>query len=183
MLRKNIFLTLSIGILSIILSWHGYSYIQNKKKSNFHGYDIESGDFFSTSSHGQAYNLKANYITNIGKNLYKLNKVYARYCIDKENDKYTEAVSKTGMFDESKNFLSLTGDVEFILSQGYRMTTNLFFIDMKKNIAFTKEEVLISGIQGKILSKNGITVYMKKEHIILHGPIQSVFIENNTKNR
>ena len=177
MVKQNIFLALIVGIILSILSWYYYSYIHNKDKFPFRGYDIERGDFFGTSTQGKAYNIKATYVTKIGKNLYNLNKVYIKYYMDKKNEQYIEATSSTGVFNESQNLLTLNGDVEFIVSQGYRMLTDNFFIDMNARIATTKDEILLSGTQGKIVSKNGMIVYMKKKKIVFHGPIQSMFIE------
>ena len=129
MFKQNIIFAIFVGIILITLSLYGYSYIHSKEPNKFRGYDIENGNFFSTSSDGKSYNLKASSIINIGKKLYKLNKVYGQYFMDKQNDKYTEVISNTGTFDESKNLLYLKENVEFILSQGYRMMTDSFFIE------------------------------------------------------
>jgi len=177
MIKKNIFLVVLLGIILGILSWYYYSHVYKDSLSS-PGYDIESADFFGISANGKAYNLKATYVTKITKHKYKLIKTYSKYYLDEDKEDYTEVTSPTGFFNESKNLLDLNGGVEFILSRGYRMLTDNFSIDMNENIGTTKDEVLVSGDQGKVFSKNGMTVYMKKKKIIFHGPIKSMFIEN-----
>jgi len=182
MIRKNIFLILSIAIIFGIVVRLCYSHLRHKDKFSFRSYDIESADFFGVNAQGKHYNLKADYVIKIGKDNYKLDRVYAKYYLDKNREKYTEVFSKVGFFNERKNLLDLKGDVEFILSHGYRMLTDNFFIDMNTHIAHTTDEAFVSGAQGKVLSKGGVTVYMKNKRIVFNGPIQSAFVENEVLN-
>jgi LPS export ABC transporter protein LptC len=177
MVKRNIFFIILLGIVLGVLSWYYYLHT-HKDKYSFPGYDVENADFFGISAKGKAYNMKANYVKKISSKLYNLNTVYFKYYLDQARDKYTETISPTGVFDEEKNTLDLNGGVEFILSYGYRMLTENFFIDIDKHISHTKDEVLVSGTQGKIISKNGMTVYMKDKKITFHGPIKSMFIES-----
>jgi hypothetical protein len=176
MIRRNIFFIILLGIILGILLW--YNYLRtHKDKHSFVGYDIEGADFFGISSQTRPYNVKVDYIKKIDKKIYNLNRVYAKYYLDTGKEKYAEVMSPAGGFNELKNVLDLNGGVEFILSHGYRMLTNNFSIDMNKNVATTKDEVSISGAQGKVVSKTGMIVYMKDKKALFHGPIQSMFIE------
>jgi LPS export ABC transporter protein LptC len=177
MVKKNIFFIALLAIILGVLSWYCYLYI-NKYKYSFPGYHIENADLFGISAHGKAYNIKANYVKKISKKVYGLNTIYTKYYLDKEREEYTEIISPTGIFNEGKNLLDLNGGVEFILSHGYRMLADNFFFNLNTNIATTKDEVLLSGVQGKLLSKTGMTIYMKEKKIIFHGPIKSMFIES-----
>ena len=182
MIKKNISLVFLLGIILGILSWFYYSHIY-KENLSFPGYDIESADFFGISSSVKKYNLKAKYVKKITKKKYQLNKVFAKYYLDKKKEDYTEAISPTGVFNETKNLLELSGGVEFILSHGYRALTNKIFIDMNKHIANTTDEILVIGDQGKVFSKTGMTVYMTTKKINFHGPIKSMFIEDKVPKR
>jgi len=180
MLKRNIVLVILLGIILGVLSWYYYLHTQ-KYKYSFPGYDIENADFFGATGQGKAFNVKANYAKKISPSVYNLNTIYCKYFLDPGREKYIEVISPTGVLNEEKSLLDLNGGVEFIASYGYRMLTENFFIDLNKHISTTKDEVLVSGAQGKVVSKDGMIIYMKDKKITFHGPIKSMFIENDGK--
>lgn len=173
MFGRNIFLLLIIAAVVISASYYFYI-IYSRSHLPLSEYDIENVDFFGVNS-GKLYNVKADYVVKTGKDSYKLTTISGVYYLDATKTDKILLSSASGFFNREKNLIDLTDKVRLDMTGGYSLMTDSCRIDINQKLANTKNSVLIRGIQGEVISKDGATIYWDNKKILLHGPINSMF--------
>lgn len=173
MFGRNIFLLLIIAALAVSTSYYFYI-LYSQSHLPIQEYDIENVDFFGINA-GKLYNVKADYVVKTGKDLYKLTNISGVYYLDAAKTDKIFLSSSTGFFNNEKNLLDLTDKVQLDMTGGYSLITDSCQIDTNRKLANAKNSVLIRGMQGEVISKEGGTLFWDNKKILLHGPINSMF--------
>ena len=135
---------------------------------------INNPIFFGHNKDNNDYTLTSEQTTEISENVYKFNKIQGKYYLDQDHKKYITIAAIGALADSKAKDIELIDDVEVVFSEGYRLLTEKLNINFDSMQATTPLLVTITGVKGKIIADNGLTLKDKEKTIEFYGPVKTI---------